>query len=435
MDNYNRDAQAAVDSRNQEMVSGQIDALEEWSDRYSQALDKIGELGIDTGFITKLIGHFQQLSKEVIQVDSAMAELSRNSSASANEVRKYFDEAAKSAKVYGTSVSGMINATAGWSSLGYSLPDAKALAEAAAVYSNIGEGVDRDAANEALSAALQGFRLKAEDAMGVIDRFHEAAGSFQMDPSGISEALQRSADSLYASNTDLSKSMALIAGSGSSVGDPAAIGELWKTVGMRIRGAKQELEAAGETTDGMAASTDQLRGMIQDSAGFDIMAGGTQLKDVYDIITGIGHVWGNLTDDKQSALLGALAGEGHGDALRAALDNVSLIEDAYRTVENSSGSALQGQWEYEQGIQYSLDRLEASYQAFANHVLDSGLVKGFADLGNGAVNALDAITSKLGALGTLGLGAGLFAGVKNTGKRRTSVRISGHCCFGYALHA
>lgn len=435
MDNYNRDAQAAVDSRNQEMVSGQIDALEEWSDRYSQALEKIGKLGIDTGFITKLVGQFQQLSKEVIRVDSAMAELSRNSSASADEVRKYFDEAAKSAKVYGTSVSGMINATAGWSSLGYSLPDAKALAEAATVYTNIGEGVDRDAANEALSAALQGFHLKAEDAMGVIDRFHEAAGSFKIDASGIGTALQKSADSLYASNTDLSKSMALIAGSGSSVGDPAAIGELWKTVGMRIRGARQELEAAGETTDGMAASTEQLRGMVQDSAGFDIMAGGTQLKDVYDIITGIGHVWGSLTGDKQSALLGALAGEGHGDALRAALDNVSLIEDAYRTVENSSGCALQGQREYEQGIQYSLDRLEASYQAFANHVLDSGLIKGFADLGNGAVNALDAITSKLGALGTLGLGAGLFAGVKNTGKRRTSVRISGHCCFGYALHA
>ena len=42
-----------------------------------------------------------------------------------------------SAKRYGSAVSDMINATADWSRLGYSLPDSKKLAEIATLYTNV----------------------------------------------------------------------------------------------------------------------------------------------------------------------------------------------------------------------------------------------------------------------------------------------------------
>ena len=105
-----------------------------------------------------------------------------------------------------------------------------------------------------------------------------------------------------------------------------------------------------------------------------------------------------------------------GNALSAALNNVSMIEEAYTTAENSAGSALREQEKYEQGVQYSLDRLEASFQTFANHILDSDFLKGIIDFGNSTINVIYAITDKLGSFGTIGLGAGLFAGVKNIGK-------------------
>lgn len=51
------------------------------------------------------------------------------------------------------------------------------------------------------------------------------------------------------------------------------------------------------------------------------------------------------------------------------------------------------------------------------------VIDGFTKLGE----AVDALTSKLGLFGTIGMGAGLFAGFKNIGKSRMSVRISKYC--------
>lgn len=86
---------------------------------------------------------------------------------------------------------------------------------------------------------------------------------------------------------------------------------MWKTVSMRIRGAKQELIEAGEDTEGMVESTSQLRDLVKGLTGFDIMTdeAGTQFKDIYDIVVGIGEKWHELSDIDQAGLLEALAGE------------------------------------------------------------------------------------------------------------------------------
>lgn len=173
---------------------------------------------------------------------------------------------------------------------------------------------------------------------------------------------------------------------------------------MRLRGVKQELEEAGLETEGMVESTAQLRDLIQGLTGFDIMADetGTQFKDIYDIVVGIGHEWKNLTDVEQAGLLEALAGKRQGNALSAALNNISMIEEAYQTAENSAGSALEEQEKYEQGIEYSLKRLEAVFQSFSNHIIDSGFVKGIVDLGTKSVSSLEGIIKVLEHINSFG---------------------------------
>lgn len=192
---------------------------------------------------------------------------------------------------------------------------------------------------------------------------------------------------------------------------------MWKTVSMRLRGVTQELENAGLETEGMIESTAQLRDLIQDLTGFDIMTdeAGTQFKDIYDIVVGIGHEWKNLTDVEQAGLLEALAGKRQGNALSAALNNISMIEEAYKTAENSAGSALEEQEEYEKGIEYSLKRLEASFQSLSNTILDSKLLKGIVDLGTAGVSALDSIISKLGIFNTASTAISGILGAKGLG--------------------
>lgn len=142
-------------------------------DQFAEAGKSFSQwLSISSG-IMALVYQLQKIPKEVITVNKAMVELRKVSDASSSDITKYFDEAANSAKRYGSAVSDMINATADWSRLGYSLPDAKKLAEVATLYTNVGDGIDMNTANEHLISTLQGFQLEAEDALGIIDRFNE----------------------------------------------------------------------------------------------------------------------------------------------------------------------------------------------------------------------------------------------------------------------
>ena len=123
--------------------------------------------------VTKGVQTLREMKDAVVEVNSAMIELKKVSNASDNEIKNYFDEAAESAKRFGSSVSDMINATADWSRLGYNLPDSKQLAEVATLYKNVGDGIDIDSANQSLISTLQGFQLEAKDAMSIIDQFNE----------------------------------------------------------------------------------------------------------------------------------------------------------------------------------------------------------------------------------------------------------------------
>ncbi|MDE6602235.1 MAG: phage tail tape measure protein [Lachnospiraceae bacterium] len=369
----------------------------------------------DYSTIIGFLEYLKKIPEEAVKVDAAMTQLRQSSGASASELRAYFEQAADSAQKYGISISDLIGITAEWSRMGYGLPDARALAEAATLYSHI-TGMDISASNEALVSTVQGLRLETGEVTQLLDMLSKAGNDLSLDPAGIGKALQESAASFRAANTELSQSVALTAGADSILQDPSAVADLWNAVEAHIYGTRRELEAAGTETGGMLKSTAQLRDLVQELAGFDITAGsdGTQLKDLYSIIVGIGNEWQNLSATEQGGLLDALAGT-QGEALGSVLDNVSAIEGAYLSAGNASGSALQAQEEYEQGIRYSLDRLKASFQQFADTLAGDGLLKGIVDLGNGTVNVLDFVTDKLGALGTLGAIGGAVAGAKNLG--------------------
>ena len=62
--------------------------------------------------------------------------------------------------------------------------------------------------------------------------------------------------------------------------------------------------------------------------------------------------------------------------------------------------------------QGSINKLSNSWADLVQNFADSDVIIGVVNLVNGLVQALD----KLGTVGTIGLGAGLFAGIKNFGR-------------------
>lgn len=360
-----------------------------------------------SSIMTKGIQAAKDMYQAVYDIDTEMTELAKVSNATSSQLNNALKSSTETAKKYGATISDVINSTANWSRLGYNLTDSEKLAKAATIYRNIGDGIDMSTANKNLLSALQGYQLNADDALSIIDKFSVVAGSIPAGSSGIGEALQHSAASFYDANTSLSKSLALITGANSILQNPDSVGTMWETVSMRIRGADDELKQAGLDTEGMIKNTSQLRDFIQGMTGFDIMADDNSLKDVYDIVVGIGDKWGELTNTEQSSLLEKLAGNENADALNAALNNVDLIQKAYASIENSDGSAMQAQETYLDSMAGKTQEFQAAFQSLSTTVMDSDLLKFFLDFGTGAVSVLDTVIDKISSFGTLGALSGL----------------------------
>ena len=111
----------------------------------------------------------------------------------------------------------------------YSLDGAKKLSDVTTLYQRVGDNMTQESASESLVSTLQGFNMQADEAESIVDKCNEVANNFAIGSDGIGEALQRSAASFNASHTSLSKSIALITGTNTTIQDPDRVGNMWKT--------------------------------------------------------------------------------------------------------------------------------------------------------------------------------------------------------------
>lgn len=183
-----------------------------------------------------VINVIKQAASTVIELNTQITELAKVSEQSSSQIYADFDSYANIAKEVRGTISDTIAATADWSKNGYSIPDAKQLAEVSQLYKNVGDGIDINTANESLISTLKGFKLEADQAEHIVDVFNEVSNNEAISSGGIGEALQRSAASFNAANTSLEKSVALVTATNSVLQDPEKVGNMWKTVSARIRG-------------------------------------------------------------------------------------------------------------------------------------------------------------------------------------------------------
>ena len=207
-----------------------------------------------------------------------------------------------------------------------------------------------------------------------------------------------------AANNTIDESIALITAANTVVQDPTAVGTAFKTISMRIRGAKTELEEAGLETEGMVDSTAKLRSEILALSGVDIMKNANEFKSTYAILDELSQKWEDLSDIQQATVTELIAGKRQGNIISSLMTNFDTARDALETSIGSEGSALEEHAKYAESLEFRLNSLKASWQAFAQAFMDSDTLKVGIDALSGLVNILEKLIDNFGLLGTLGLG-------------------------------
>ena len=95
----------------------------------------------------------------------------------------------------------LINSSADFSRLGYSLEQAESLAKNTTLFVNVGDGIDITAATEDMITAMKAFDIKAEDSIKIVDNYNQIGNKFALSATDIGEAMKRSASALETGNS------------------------------------------------------------------------------------------------------------------------------------------------------------------------------------------------------------------------------------------
>ena len=316
------------------------------------------------------------------ELDTAMVELRKVTDGTAKEYEEFGKTIRATAVEIASTNSNLIQSAADWARLGYSIKEATELAKDAQIFVNVGDGVDIKGATDMMITAMKAFNIEAEEALSIVDKYNEIGNNYALSATDIGDAMQRSASVLAASNTSFDESIALITAGNEIIQDPEKMGTALRTVALRIRGAKSELEEMGEETDYVVSSTSKLRDLIKGYTsiggkyeGFDIMEDENTFKSLADIIKGIGEVYDEMSDIDRTAMLEKLAGKNRSNALAAMLQNYKQIDNVLKSIEESEGSALEENEHIVDSVQGRITKLQAAAENFWQTFLDTDTVK------------------------------------------------------------
>lgn len=373
-------------------------------------------VGVST-IIYQSIAALKEMFNNVVSIDTEMTELKKVTNETAASYAKFLSNSGAAAKEIGSTVTGIISSTADFARLGYGFEDSQELAKVANIYAVVGDEVESvDVATQSIISTLAAYKDEITDTMQIVDKFNEVGNNFAISSGGIGDALRRSASSLAAANNSLDQSIALITAANTVVQDPDSVGTAFKTISMRIRGAKTELEEAGLETEGMAESTAKLRKEILALSGVDIMLNDNTFKSTYDIMDELAEKWHELTDIQQASITELIAGKRQGNVVSSLMSNFDIARDVLKTSEGSEGSATAEHAKWMDSLQAKLNQLQAAWEELSQAFMDDGFLKGLVDTGTDLLSILTDVVETFGTIPTLVIAIATAMSFKNIGK-------------------
>lgn len=205
--------------------------------------------------------------------------------------------------------------------------------------------------------------------------------------------MQRSASALYESGNTLDESIGLITAANSVIQNPEQVGTALKTLSLRLRGAKVELEEAGEDVDGMADSVSSLQAKLLalTHGKVDIMADASTFKNTTQILREMSKAWEDMTDIERSAALELMGGKRQANILASIIKNYDTVDSVIEASINSQNSAYEENLKWMDSIEGRINKFTNALQSMWKNTINSDAVKNIISFGTAIVELIDKV--------------------------------------------
>ena len=387
-----------------------------FSSTFSNAFESIAKYVSVATVIDLAVDSLREMYTAVSDVDKSMINLRKVTDETEERYSSFLKSSAKSAQELGRRISGIVEQTAEWAKLGYSLDESEELARVSSMFANVAE-IDDSTAVADMVTAMKAYNIEASNAISITDSINELSNRFAVNAEGLGEGLTKSASAMSTAGTDLYKTLALLTGGAEITQNAEEFGGFLRTSSMRIRGMKGQLEELGEEVDESVDSISKVQTQILNltHGSVNIFDDTGEFREYYDIMEDIAEVFDKLSSTEQASLSEILFGKMRGNQGMALIQafQSGQIQKAYQTALDSEGSMAREHEAWLLGLEAKTKQFQASWQELSLAVLNSDFLKKLVDSGTAFLNVLTNIVKTGMALPTIFAGVAATAFFKN----------------------
>ena len=230
---------------------------------------------------------------------------------------------------------------------------------------------------------MKAFGLEAEDATHIIDALNEVSNTQAVSSADLANNLGKASAAMALGNNTYEQALSMM----------TAITEINRSGAKSARALVSVQSRLTQVLDEQS-STGKALVEIYKGLGIALKDQNGQLRPTFEIFKDLAAVWPNLTTNQRDYIALTQAGANQTSNFVALMDNFKAALKAEATAMESSGSAARENAAYMESLEAQTTQLKATFQDFANNVIDKELVSSILTLANDALGALNTETGK-----------------------------------------
>ena len=229
---------------------------------------------------------------------------------------------------------------------------------------------------------MKAFGLEAEDATHIIDALNEVSNTQAVSSADLANNLGKASAAMALGNNTYEQALSMM----------TAITEINRSGAKSARALVSVQSRLTQVLDEQS-STGKALVEIYNGLGIALKDQNGQLRPTFEIFKDLAKVWPNLTTNQRDYIALTQAGANQTSNFVALMDNFDAALKAEATAMESSGSAARENAAYMESLEVQTTQLKATFQDFANNVIDKELVSSAL---KGLNTALEALNTPIG---------------------------------------
>ena len=234
-----------------------------------------------------------------------------------------------------------------------------------------------------LTTAINGFKMSAQDAMDVSDRFAALAASSATSYEELAIALSKTASQANLAGMSMDYTLGLLAkGIETTREAPETIGTALKTVIARMR----EISDYGETLDGETNINNVEQNLSY--VGIQLRTVSGELRSTEDVLDELGRKWDTLSSNQQAAIARSLAGTRQQSRLISMMNDYQRTLELVQISERSNGATAAQAATYMLGMEAAINKVTVAGEKLITALTNSEALISIVDFVGELVNGI-----------------------------------------------